>query len=266
MSNSYEEDCQILMKLGLTNLQAKVYLSLAKMDRETLTSISSSLKVDRANVYRVIAHLQKIKLVEKMIMTPAHFKALPVEEGIRMLLESKETEYLKIKIKTREVIERYRDHIQADFNDGSCEFALIPDGKLTDRKFDQMLDSNRETHDIMFYWRDYVSDYDGVVKMWTNLLLKGVKIRVVVFMEENEKLPKDIQSLIKYGRLFEIRRTLTPPKATITIIDRKESLVSVTPHLVPSGNPGLWVQSTNIVGIIQEYFDMLWRYSKKNIF
>jgi sugar-specific transcriptional regulator TrmB len=266
MSNSFEEDCQTLTKLGLTKLQAKVYLALAKMDQATLTSISSSLKVDRANVYRVIAHLQKIELVEKMIMTPAHFKALPVDEGIRMLLESKETEYFKIKTKTKEVIQRYRDHIQAAFNDNICEFALIPDGKLTDRKFDQMLDSNQETHDIMFYGRDYVSDYDGVVKLWTSLLLKGVKIRAVVFMEENEKLPQDIQSLVKYGRLFEIRRTLTPPKATITIIDGKESLVSVTPHLVPSGNPGLWVHSTNIVGIIQEYFDMLWRSSKKNIF
>ena len=93
---------------------------------------------------------------------------------------------------------------------------------------------------------------------------KGVKIRVLVFLDKDEKLPKEIHSLIKDGKIFEIRRTLTPPKATITIIDGKESMVSVTSHLVPCGKPGLWVHNLSIIGVIQEYFDMLWRRSKKN--
>jgi sugar-specific transcriptional regulator TrmB len=265
MSNSSEGEEKILTLLGLTSLQARVYLALAKMDQATLTNLSSSSKIDRANVYRVITRLQELDLVEKMIMNPTHFKALPIDEGISMLLESKETEYLEVKTKTNDILERYKQHTKVDFDDESCQFALIPDGKLTQRKFDQMFDSNQETHDIMFYWRDYASDYDCVVELWTNLLDKGVKIRALVFLEKGEKLPQEILSLIKYGKIFEIRRTMIPPKATITIIDGKESMVSVTSHLVPCGKPGLWVHNLSVIGVIQEYFDMLWRRAKKNI-
>jgi sugar-specific transcriptional regulator TrmB len=259
---SDEEESKILMQLGLTILQVKVYLALAKMESATPKTLSLSTKIDRANIYRVIIQLEKLELVEKMLMNPTHFNALPVDEGIKMLLESKDTEYSQFKAKTKEVLAKYKPQSKHVLDETSCEFALIPDGKFTEHKIAEMINRNEKTHDIIFYWRDCSSDVEGVIKQWETLLLKGVKIRALVFMGINEHLPKAICALKKYGNIFEIRRTLTPPKATVNIIDGKQSFISLTPKLLPPGNPGLWISNLTVTSLIQEYFDIIWRRSK----
>jgi sugar-specific transcriptional regulator TrmB len=262
---TYEEESQILMSLGLTSLQAKVYLALAKMHSATSKSLALNTKIDRANIYRVINQLEKLELIEKMLMNPVHYKALPVDEGIRMLLESKDSEYLQFKAKTKEVLQKYKSQDKLDTDETDCQFALIPDGKFTEHKVAEMLDSNEKTHDILFYWRDCAYDIDGVVSQWENLLLKGVKVRALIFLSDYEQLPPKILDLKKYGKMFELRRTFAPPKATVSIIDGKQSLISITPKLTPPGNPGLWVNNQTITSLIQEYFDLNWRRSKRYV-
>jgi sugar-specific transcriptional regulator TrmB len=264
MFDDYDES-QILIRLGLTSLEAKVYLALTNVDSATPKSISLITKIDRANVYRVVTQLQRLNLVEKMIMNPTHFKALPEDEGIRMLLETKDKEYSNFKEKTKELIEKRKRQVNSTPDETNCQFALIPDGKLTERKVAEMINSNEKTHDIIFYWKDFKSNVDEVVEQWRTLLLRGVQVRALVFMDEKERLPKEIIGLKKYEAIFEVRRTLTPPKATITIIDGKQSFISVTPKLTPPGNPGLWINNQTIVSFIQDYFDMNWRVSKTNI-
>ena len=54
MLNDYEADIAILTKIGLTPLQAQVYLTLAKLNEASIKSLSTESKVDRANAYRVL--------------------------------------------------------------------------------------------------------------------------------------------------------------------------------------------------------------------
>ncbi len=258
---NYGEDIQTLTRLGLTIHQAEVYLTLAKMEKATIKTLSSISKIDRANLYRIITRLQELNLVEKFLANPTTFKALPVNEGIMLLLERREAEYSEVKAKVKELLKRHKQSSEAVPAEKECQFALIPSGKLTSRKVAEMIDSNLKTHEIIIFWKDFEDQIDHVVAMWTKVLLKGIKARVIVFLEEKEKLPKKIEEFTKYNQ-FEIRKTQAPPRATISIIDEKEAFLSVTPRLSP-GNPGLWMSNPTIVGLIREYFELVWRNSEK---
>lgn len=261
MLNDCSQDTQILTRLGLTPLQAEVYLTLAKMDKATIRTLSSILKIDRANIYRVLTRLQELELVKKLLTNPNIFKALPAIEGIQMLLDQKEAEDQKIKTQTKELIKKYKNTYQSAVDEKNCEFALIPHGKFTKRKVAEMISSNQKTHEVIIYWSDFASDQNAVVAMWKEVLLKNIKMRIIVFLQENEELPAKIIA-IKKNPLFEIRKTLSTPKATLSIIDGKQALISVTPIILPGGKPGLWINNPGVVSLIQEYFESTWRNSQ----
>lgn len=262
MPSDTSEDAKILTRLGLTTLQAQVYLTLAKMDKATIKTLSSIAQIDRANVYRVLIRLQELNLVEKLLTSPINFKALPVDEGVKMLLDKKELDDETIKAKTYELLKKYEHNVEENKEEKGAEFILIPDGKLTSRKVAEMVNSNQETHDLIIYWSDFAHQTNEVVERWTKLLLRGIKLRVIVFLGKTEKFPKKIVGLKKY-KGFQMKRVANPPKATISIIDGKQAFLSVTPSLGPRGKPGLWVNNSGIVGLLQEYFEMVWRGSEK---
>jgi HTH-type transcriptional regulator, sugar sensing transcriptional regulator len=262
MLDRVPQDTKLLTRLGLTPLQVEVYLALAKMDKATIKTISSISRTDRANVHRVLTRLQELELVEKLLTYPNLFKALPPNEGVQMLLDRKEREHEEIKAQTKELLEKYKNIKQETRDEKICDFVLIPAGKFTKRKVAEMISSNQKTHDVIIYWSDFEPDTNAVVAMWQEVLYKSVKMRIIVFLQKNEKLPKKVLDLRKCPQ-FQIRKTPTPPKVTISIIDGKEALISVTPLISPRGKPGLWINNAGIVGSIQEYFESTWRNSEE---
>ena len=78
-----QEDCiNSLMELGLTLVQAKIYLTLTKLDNATIKAISKNSNLARQDIYRIIPSLQKLGLVEKIIDKPTKYKATPIKIGV----------------------------------------------------------------------------------------------------------------------------------------------------------------------------------------
>jgi sugar-specific transcriptional regulator TrmB len=79
-----------LRELGLSLLQAKVYLALVKLGtHSTVKAISICSKVARQDVYRTITELREFGLVEMVIGNPALFRAIPLQETVSILMEKK---------------------------------------------------------------------------------------------------------------------------------------------------------------------------------
>jgi sugar-specific transcriptional regulator TrmB len=261
MLNDFEQDITILTKIGLTPLQAQVYLTLAKLTEASIKSLSVASNVDRANVYRVLIRLQDLGLVEKLLTNPTVFRALSINEGVRMLLDQKELVDQDIKNKTVLMLKKYETHSEEALIQTRSEFTLLPDGKLMARKVAEMVKANEKTHEIIIYWSDFSHQVQETVERWSKLLVRGVKLRIIVFLQPKERIPKNVLDMQKNSG-FEIRQTLTPPKSTISIIDGNQALLSVNPALNPRGKPGLWVNNHGVVGLVQEYFEMVWQKSK----
>ena len=97
-----EDYIRTLTQLELTSAQAKVYLTLATLEKATAKEISNHSNVAREEVYRLLTELQKKGLIERIIASPTQFKATPIEEGLSILIRRKEKEIAGIKKKGKQ--------------------------------------------------------------------------------------------------------------------------------------------------------------------
>lgn len=63
------------MELGLTSLQAKIYLALAQTGNATIRNIAKNSKIARQDVYRIMPSLQKLGLAEQIVVSPTMYKS-----------------------------------------------------------------------------------------------------------------------------------------------------------------------------------------------
>lgn len=252
------DDAQILVGLGLTRVQAEVYLTLAKIGKGTIKSISNTAKIDRANAYRVIQKLEELNLVEKVLTTPTIFMAVPLQEGIEMLLGQKSKAYQEIEVKTKELLQRCKDTSKETPLNDEYEFIMLSASSSL-RKLNEMFGRLQEIHELIIYWDDLKPLLDWSINNWRTFLKKGIKIKLITYMQEEETMPTNLLALKKYP-LFEIRRMSTPPTCTLTIFDERESLISTMPHAPLC--PSLWVNNPNVVSVFQNNFDQIWGKSK----
>jgi len=255
-----EEDAQILTRLGLTVLQAEVYLTLTNLEKATIRTISTTAGIDRANVYRVISKLQELGLVEKIITNPTVFKAIPIHEGIPMLLERQAKEYKEIEAKTREMLKRRTRNDEEKPSEEGYEFALIPDEKATIRKLIEMGNRSKRSYDFIFFWKATLPLIDGTLFFFKRLMERGIHIRILVYMDEGEKLLKKVLDL-KRNNAFEARCTFASPPITISLFDSKETLFN-TASFNPAGTPSLWSNNPVLIAILQNYFEQKWQEAK----
>lgn len=80
-----ESVTELLSKFGLTNSEAKVYVSLLQMDASTGYKISGKAGIARSKVYNVLSSLTSKGLVLQSKDEKSLYTALPVEELVSKL-------------------------------------------------------------------------------------------------------------------------------------------------------------------------------------
>jgi len=99
-----------LTRLGLTSNQAKVYLALFRSGLSNAKGISENSGVARSDVYRVMAALEKLGLVEKIISQPCKFRAISIHDAFDILMERRKKVTSELQATTREIIDKLKDN------------------------------------------------------------------------------------------------------------------------------------------------------------
>jgi sugar-specific transcriptional regulator TrmB len=254
-----------LNHLGLTILQAKVYLALTELGQATAKEISQIAHEDRAEVYRTVPTLQELGLVEKEITVPTIFVAIPLKEGLHILLEGKTNEYGEIIEETNEFLQQIRKPEEIKPLTGESEYVLLPAKEAGAHRFVEELRKAQTSYDCIYTCGDYRDRLANVAKYFKSLLNKGVKIRFLTYKPENrKKVMETIQALKKIGS-FEVRYI---PKSIIGqfgIIDKKEVFIStsVAPR-EPATAPAIWSNNPNLLAIVENYFELMWQTSTED--
>jgi len=107
-----EEDVKVLVGLGCTLLQAKIYLALVKLEEANIIEVSKATNVARQEVYRVINELQNRGFVEKKLSRPVVYEALPIQETVPNLLKIMQGKMNETQAKALELMEREKNTIR----------------------------------------------------------------------------------------------------------------------------------------------------------
>ncbi len=146
-----EEDIRTLTKLGCVPSQAKLYLSLLKMGEADGKTISQHSGMPRQEVYRILCELQEMGLVEKVIAVPLRFKAVPIQDGLSILLMQKAREYSEAKKETRVLIRKFRNNREKTPFTEDPELIVIPKKEALIKRLGNGLENTQRSIDYSYY-------------------------------------------------------------------------------------------------------------------
>jgi len=263
--NTEDERIQTLMDLGLTFCQAKSYLTLVLNGRCTAKTISCLSKVTRQDIYRIMPTLQKLGLAQKILSIPTEWKAVPIDEGLAILLERKNKQFSELQEKTTKLLGSFRENSErTERREQGSDFIIIPGGETHMRWITKKIGKVKKSNDVFVTWDIFNYMIFNESKQFKKLLERDVKFRHIIYCIDRTKTKNEVglDPYLKENPNFQVRYILNPPLASIVLFDKKEVVFSdPARHLLETSK--LWSNNPHFVALIQEYFETKWETAQK---
>lgn len=254
-----DEDIQALTSIGLTVLQAKVYLTLVKLGKATIKAISKTAEIARQDIYRVTSELHKLGLVEKVIAAPNEFKAIPLTEGIHILLQRMHEERAESHKKIVQLMRRHKDeNVKINPQEPEPQFLLVPEKEVR-RRLRIAIENAQTSIDTIVTWgrlRIGMFDFDEIIK---KALKRGVKFRFIIDKPEDENPLLEIREAFKKNPLYKVKYSNHNLSAVLGIYDEKEVIISISATGGIGEAPVLATNNPCLLALAKNYFEVMWR-------
>ena len=247
-----DEQAQTLVKLGLTFVQAKTYLNLAKLGKADIKTIATATNVARQDVYRIMSTLQERGLAEKIIAKTAMYKATPIKEGLSVLLEKQKTKFQETEKQVNDLFDNFYEKIDQKSPREDIQFSITSDLVLLLKTHEKLAETAENSIEMLIPLKlneeQFIKKF-GYVK---EAVKRGVKIRVIL----QEGGSKNVGNLKPQNSPFELRHL---PESDVScgmhIFDGRELTLAVSKK---KATPSLWTNSPHVVELAEVYFENMW--------
>ena len=253
-----EEGVQTLVNLGLTVLQAKVYIALAKLGTSTGRTTAKEAEVASQDVYRVLSELQEKCLVEKIISKPSKYRPIPLEEGLSMLLQRRNKQTAELKKAVFEIFKSFQSIDKREDKNETGDFVLIPEKETLIRERVRAMDNAKEKILIMIPLKKLESVLTNTFESFSKAIERKVSLQIITEKTENEIELKKLSEGLDKSACFEVRTVPPPLPANFGIYDRKEIRLSTSSKSGYAGAPDIWSNNSDIIELAQDYFKIKW--------
>jgi sugar-specific transcriptional regulator TrmB len=257
-----EEAEQLLTSLGLTSLQAKIYRTLLDVGEATAKTIAAATKIDRPDVYRVIAVLVRRGFVEKIIANPIRFKAFPIDEVVEDLLKQKQESMVQAEERASVILEQYHNKRPKTVTSGQGTYfySLLPGNhEVIDKTAGKVMESSHNT--LEFICVDIYPRMIGF-KPLEDFFKRGGKDRILAYNKDEALAMKVLQAFEKGAVEIRFMPKLSKPPIVALIGDKKEAMIISREGNSPEETECLFTNSPVIAELASEYFEKLWKLGK----
>ena len=184
------DDTQTLLNLGLTVSQAKVYLALLKLGADSKgATIAKFAGVPRQDIYRLLAELQQVGIVQKKLARPATFRSALPEQAVSILLERKISNFSELKKEAEDFVNSIKDglgeqSVPTEFD----QFILISEREAITCKARELLETTQKTSNHITPFNELVPWLTVLSKSIDEALSRGVEIRWITEKPANKSL------------------------------------------------------------------------------
>jgi sugar-specific transcriptional regulator TrmB len=261
MSDVEDEDVEALVSLGLTMLQAKVYLTLVESENATIKDIAKDAGVARQDLYRITSELQEYGLVEQIITKPIMYKAIPLTSGVNVLLNELQKKRSESHKKVAKLLQRYKTKdVTAKSKVGKNQFVLVPGKNALILKEKTLLSAAQKSVSFITSKQRFSQKLYSFAEEFKEAVAKGVKIRILMEKSEAEKHRGLADKLAKSytENRFEVRYIRNPPPVVMAVFDKKEVVVIASASAGLTESSALWSNNPSLVELAYNYFEMMW--------
>jgi sugar-specific transcriptional regulator TrmB len=256
-----QEYVEILVELGLTHTEAKVYLALLCLNDATARKIHTELNTARQDVYPILSDLEKKGLIEKVIAKPTRFRPIPAKDAISILLQKRKQQYRRLRKKAIQHFSNFNiaciDRLPLDKN---VRFVLLsknetsPTGHI-DKPGKAVDGAKKNVMGLItlgLFMKVKLSDES----IWKNAVERGVKFKFIISVHSNEQAELSLDPVLKNTDSFKVRWMRTGLQATVLLVDEREAFCRIGVNVE---NPVLWSLNANFVALIKDYLTMKWK-------
>lgn len=247
-----------LTRLGLTPVQARVYVALSQMGTSKVKPVSRVSGVARQDIYRIMSVLQELGLVEKIIAAPTVFRAIAIKDAFSILLERRTKEASELQAEIEEFLKSFRK-IEAIAMDPQEEirFSLIPKEDALVLRVKQAVMTAQRSVDIATTWKKLPQTLLILAEELRKAIKRGVKIRFIAEKPEYENSWPEIVQAFKRNPSFKLRSVPNPPNTVFGIYDEEVFIVTSTAGYAAE-YPALWSNNPALVSAMRDLFDIMW--------
>jgi sugar-specific transcriptional regulator TrmB len=253
-----EEAVTILNDLGLTIMQSKAYMALAKSHFLTVAEISKLSKIQRTDLYSVLKDLEEKGLVEREISHPIRYRAIPFQQGLDLLLKKKEKKHVELQKKVADLrhtlgkLQKHRSSIKSE-----SRFVIVPRSRIIN-SIEETLEKTQKSVDLILsqlqFSKSFVLFFDKMEQSYS----REVKWRFITEKPDQGRPFWEQVAYLKKKPSCEVKFLNTFPQTILGIYDRKEIFVFAIPTENIDGSHALWSNNKSLVSIVTDYFDILW--------
>jgi sugar-specific transcriptional regulator TrmB len=250
-----EEPIQAFTNLGLTYLQAKVYVTLLKLGSSgaNVKKIALNAAIARQDIYRILPVLENYGLVEKIIAAPTRYRPVTLEDGLSLLMDLRSREFQDMQIKAKMVLKNFVAQ-EPEYLENVPQFRITSARSLFIKRIKEGIAQAENSIDLIYddsllraIVFDTIDDFERAIS-------RGVKIRAITMAEGEQAMDRNLEALTKkpYFMLHFAKEEVT---VGLAIFDDKEVEFRTTQNIVPT----LWTNNRNIVKLAQVYFNSMWQ-------
>jgi len=243
-----------------------VYLALARIGPSRILELSKTSNVTRPDVYEALEKLQHLGLVEKIIKRPVEYRATPLDEGLTLLLKTKENQYQKVRTETQILRDTVRrEKLEPQNQTENPQFVLVPEGETVIQRISTAIENAESSIEGVLSWKRFSRGIsstfaESIEKAWT----KNVEIRFIVEKPPEDKTSKELVQFFREKPHTQIRFVRGHPNTVFGIYDRKEVYVIVVSKTDLPSSPALWSNDGALIALASDHFEMLWATATKN--
>ena len=227
------------MGFGLSQIDADIYIFLAKKGSQKALDIRIALKLTKEQVYTSLKNMKSKGIISSTIEHPARFSALPFEKVLDLFIKAKVEETRSLQQTKDEILSNW-ESLKIAEKDTSGKFTVIQGRAFIFSKIQQMIqETGKQVLTIIAVPTLAQADQRGIFDLANSLPLKSsIKFRFLAELtHQNANIIKTLLNeapnpkLNIEGRNSDLGFTLFPQ---MLLRDEEEALIFVTPRKEPS--------------------------------
>jgi sugar-specific transcriptional regulator TrmB len=256
----YQELVGSVSRFGLTEREARLYLSLLRQGRATARELAREAGLDRVLGYRMLDSLRIRGVVEVTAERPRKYAAVPPRALFERALRERGAQ-LALDQTLATTLAEQLPRLAREVDDAAPRFQVLQGTPSIFAYLREMLRRAQEEVCAMVTHRALRGSVDyGLPVELPRLLKGGGKFRLIV--ESDPRVQRLVHRFDRTSRRYPLAelRQLLPQPTRLTIVDRAEAML----FLVPEARTGqveelaVWTDNPAFVVGQLHYFNVLW--------
>jgi sugar-specific transcriptional regulator TrmB len=259
LSMSNDENTELLLGLGLTLNQAKIYLAILKLQKTTVGQVAKFSKVRREDIYRILPTLEKMGLIERLLGKPSEIRATSITDALSLLVAEEKSKADERLAGMRGIVQKLtlKEWKQPPLGDESI-YILIAEKKAILAKTSELIKNSRKEVALIADKARIIPILAQFSDEYKQAIKKGAQIRLIFEGESPDVSLKEKAKKLIDGTSVHVKFQCEPLNHFI-MSDDKEALITTSKESGLGESPSLWTNSSNLIGVLRTSFESDWK-------